>query len=188
VRLDWKACLPSRCSQGTQVAGGEIRIARGESGDSRDVRQGSAVSLVGPFQQNQKYHYEVAVADGWRFQCTTKASTPSVPGKSGHPNGPYVAACYVSASIFKVYRSVDATIDLTYSVWNWARGEWACLEVGIEPAAIAVGSLYAIGLGAVGAASILTLAATHRLEGQVILVDPQSVGRSLLCGLVMAAK
>lgn len=163
---------------GEQVAGGEIRIARMESTDSRDLAPGStgAVILVGSFRPDQKVHYEVAVvADGWRFQCTTKARTPSTLGKSGYPNGPYMAACYAAASVFKFLHSVDATVDLTYSLWNWDRGDWASLEAGIEPATIALDTLYAIGLGAVGAASIFTLAATRGLQGQVILIDPQKM-------------
>jgi hypothetical protein len=146
---------------GKQLAGREIQITQGTPVDTSNAAHGvrRAAILVGAMQCGRSFEYEVGVVgDGWRFQCSTKAKTSSVEGASKNPFGPYMAACYAAASVFKFLHSVDAEIDLAYSLWDWNRAEWGSLGTGRDLAAFELGPVYSIGLGAVGAASMFTLA------------------------------
>ena len=161
-----------------QLAGREIEITQDAPTDicdpAHDVR--CAAILVGAMQRGRRFEYEISVvADGWRFQCSTKAKTSSVEGTSKNPFGPYMAACYAAASVFKFLHSVDAEIDLAYSLWHWDRAEWGSPETGCDLVGFDLGPVYSIGLGAVGAASMFTLASNASLQGKMVLIDPQKM-------------
>jgi hypothetical protein len=163
---------------GKQLAGREIQITQGTPVDTSNAAHGvrRAAILVGAMQCGRSFEYEVGVVgDGWRFQCSTKAKTSSVEGASKNPFGPYMAACYAAASVFKFLHSVDAEIDLAYSLWDWNRAEWGSLGTGRDLAAFELGPVYSIGLGAVGAASMFTLASNPGLQGKMVLIDPQKM-------------
>lgn len=163
---------------GRQLAGSEIQITERTTVDTFKVAHGvtCAAILVGGIQRDQRFGYEVGVVgDGWRFQCSTKAKTSWVEGTSKNPFGPYMAACYAAASVFKFFHSVDAEIDLAYSLWDWNRAEWGSLGTGRDLAAVELGPVYSIGLGAVGAASVFTLASNPGLQGKMVLIDPQKM-------------
>ncbi len=143
---------------------------------------------VGPFDPTQRVNPTVAVvADGWRFDCASDRPTFAPETASANPAGPYVGACFASSSVFKYFRYLDPTIDLSYSLWAGISAPWPDLPVGEQPVGLMLPTVYMIGGGAVAASCAFTLAATPELGGCLIVIDPQDADETSRNRLVSAA-
>jgi hypothetical protein len=153
------------------VAGPEIRVL--SVSESQDTKP-SCVVYVGSFDPSTSAVFCIsAVAEGWRFDCATNRLTQAIPGLDSNPIGPYMAACFAAASIFRYFWQLDAQIDLSASLWGCGQGGWNDLAVGKNPTGKTIPKTYLIGCGAVGAAFAFTLAAITNLKGDIIAIDPQ---------------
>ena len=148
----------------------EITSTEASTDDHPDVEV-----LIGPCERSPGAEVSISVtADGWKFLCSTKDPAPTTVGESSNPIGPYMAACFAAASVFKYFFQTDHAIDLAYSLWNHKDGEWSDLSQGPEPKGELPRPFYLIGAGAVGTACAFTLAAAPNIQGTLIPIDPQT--------------
>lgn len=142
-----------------------------------DASLGSAsfpTIYIGPFDPSINPIFGVSVsAEGSRFDCATNRQSQPVIGLDSNPLGPYMAACFAASAIFKYFWRLDATIDLSGTLWDCTAANWNALASGNNLSHIAIPTTYLLGCGAVGAAFAFTLAAISDIEGEIIAIDPQ---------------
>jgi hypothetical protein len=168
--------LDELLSLGSNVAGTEMAIVAAESA-SRQTGDSDIVAhvLVGPLNPKVNSTFAVAtVGDGWGFWCSTERKLASVSSANSSPLGPFIAACFAAAAVFCFLRDLEPRIDLGGSLWDfgWGGSEYPPTTQGVG--AFELPPLYVIGCGAVGAALAFTLAASPKLCGDIILIDPQN--------------
>jgi molybdopterin/thiamine biosynthesis adenylyltransferase len=127
----------------------------------------------------------VLFADGWRFYVGT--GWPAVRNErpqSSATLGPYMAACFAAAEVFKRLRGmkqgkgnfIDAAHPLLLSLWSGSSAHtWGALDAGPDIEGITLPPLYFAGAGAVGQSAALTLGGVPRISGHVTAVDPDNL-------------
>jgi molybdopterin/thiamine biosynthesis adenylyltransferase len=159
-------------SHAKAVAGPEITVLPADV-HHREVSSSCSV-YIGSFDPMASPVFCVtAVAEGWRFDCSTKRRTYPVVGQDSNPLGPYMAACFAASAVFKYFWQLDAQTDVSATLWGCIAGRWKDLAVGISPSQMTLPPTYLIGCGAVGAAFAFSLAATADVKGDIVAIDPQ---------------
>lgn len=127
----------------------------------------------------------VAVGDGWNAFCSPVEPSPEIRSSSAIPFGSMLAACHAAAAVFRYFHQIPCLATQDQSLWTFGVAEWqrvdsaSATHVRLPPA-------YLVGLGAVGAAFILSLALTPGLCGSLVGIDPQmtdETGRNRLLSM-----
>jgi molybdopterin/thiamine biosynthesis adenylyltransferase len=153
---------------GRRAAGGEVAINAGGDGDA-DV-----VIHVGarPLQTRGRLISVVTVGDGWSAFCSTEDPVPASPTSTRFAFGPHLAAALGADRAFRALRGVDVRgtfqLDLRSLEPRYA-------PVAETEAPVRLPAAYMVGLGAVGAAALYTLAASTGVSGTIVGIDPDQV-------------
>lgn len=122
--------------------------------------------------------------DGWRaFVGTALAIDADIPA-STVPVGPYLAAAFTAAEVFKEFRGAKpgktSPIDMLF-VSAWSRStasSWSELQDGPIAPTIHFPHFYFAGGGAVAQAAALTIGSLDNVSGHVTIVDYDPLGVS----------
>jgi hypothetical protein len=109
---------------------------------------------------------------GWRAKASTRGSLREIAPTSTNPLGPYLAACIAAGFVLKSAYGKQTPVEVDLDLWAHAG------EEGPDLAGINLPTAYVLGLGAVGAAFAVTLAAARGLSGRLIGVDPQEMSET----------
>lgn len=157
------------CDLALSVGGGEVAVEVGTTSASADVNI-VAGSSHGTFPPSPVTLY--CLGDGWKAFCSDQRPCPSDVPTSTNPAGPFLAACLAAGATFRALCGASSALDQALTLWGFEVGEWDVIGRG-PSSGIRLPAMYIIGLGAVGAALIETLAATEGLSGETVLIDPQ---------------
>lgn len=164
------------------VSGDEIRVAMGKPSNTPVV-----TILVGPSiaPRSESTFTIVVVGDGWNAFCSPVELSPGVRSSSVIPFGSLLAACHAAAAVFRYLHQIPSMATQNLSLWTFEAGGWQG-DGSPSAASIRLPPAYLIGLGAVGAAFVLSLALTPGLCGSLIGIDPQltdETGRNRLLSM-----
>lgn len=122
--------------------------------------------------------------DGWRAFVGTKPAHGATVPTSAVPVGPYLAAAYAAAELFKELRGArpvkTSPIEMLFlSAWTRTTAPtWSELEDGPSATTIVFPHFYFAGAGAVAQAAALTVGNFEKVSGHVTVVDYDPLGVS----------
>jgi molybdopterin/thiamine biosynthesis adenylyltransferase len=154
---------------GHRAAGPEIEVVRLDPGVAADI-----VVWAGPGDPRTigRLLTVRAIGSGNASWCSTEDAAPRLREESALPFGPHLAACLAADRVFRRFRGMDVSGTFSLDVATFeapAGGAAQGAEMVRLPAA------YLVGLGAVGAAALYTLAAGETVSGAFVGLDPQAV-------------
>jgi len=164
-----------------------VNTAELVAGDALDIecvkRQGQHIDAeagVGLYQPEAPFSI-ATLADGWRVLAGKPCVMPAFIPTSNNPFGPYFAACIAAGEVFKHLVGLKpgcgrAIEHLAFSLWDYQKSEsWESTDPGLWPPEIVLLPFYLVGAGAVGQATIASLAACPNIGGYATIVDEEEV-------------
>jgi molybdopterin/thiamine biosynthesis adenylyltransferase len=160
------------------VAGGHVDVAKFDS--SENISFDVALN-VGKIDSATLAPVSLSTfADGWRVYVGAGASMPDNVSGSEIASGPYLAACFTAAEVFKHLRGlrygrgrfIDAENEVFLSLWSGSTAScWDALDAGVDPQHVALPAIYFAGAGAVAQAAALTLAGIGNIRCHATVID-----------------
>lgn len=149
-----------------RTAGGEIGLIDSSAQVDLVVRVGR-----GPTEHTGRLGMVTAYGHGWSAFCSTRDDVPTAAVVSTLAFGPHFAAVLAADRVFRALHGVD--IDGTCAIDLFAMTP--TFGNGSSPNSLTLPPAYVIGLGAVGAAAIYTIAASESVGGVLVGMDDDAV-------------
>jgi len=126
----------------------------------------------GPVQTQGRLLSVMTIGDGWSAYCSTEDPAPGSANSTAFAFGPHLAAALGADRAFRALRGVDVRgtfqLDMRTFEPRYAPG-------ALAGALVQLPASYLVGLGAVGAAALYTLAASAGVTGTIVGIDPDQV-------------